>query len=70
MSVQPIQAQWSLDATSTSVYSVARGVLQAATSDNVQPLAIIACERFGNTIAMSQEACRKMEVSVLPTPKA
>jgi len=69
MSLQPVQAQWSLDTTSTSVLSVARGVLHAATSDNVQPLAIIACERFGNTIAMSQETCRKMEVAVLPTPK-
>lgn len=64
-----VQCQWSLDQVSHSVYAVARGTLRAATSDNVQPLAILACERFGNTIAMSQETCRKMETSVVPTTK-
>ena len=63
-----VQAQWSLDSTSSSAVSISRGILRAATSDNVQPLAIIACERFGNTIAMSPEACLKIEKSVLPTP--
>ncbi|KAK0661624.1 hypothetical protein QBC41DRAFT_35686 [Cercophora samala] len=65
MSVSP---QWSLDTTAQSGINIARGVLQAATSDNVQPLAIMACERFGNTIAMSIETRRKMEHSVVPTP--
>jgi len=51
------------------MYSIARGVLQAATSDNVQPLAIIACEQFGNTLAISQETRRKIEATVLPTPE-
>ncbi|KAJ9150284.1 hypothetical protein NKR23_g3692 [Pleurostoma richardsiae] len=34
----------------------------------MQPLAIIACEQFGNTIAMSRESCLKVEKVVLPTP--
>ena len=63
-----VQAQWNLDSTSDSVLRVARGILQAATSDNVQPLAILACVQFGNTIAISPETCRTIETSVLPTP--
>jgi hypothetical protein len=64
-----VQAQWSLNTTSEQAISIARGVLIAATSDNVQPLAIIACEGFGNTIAMSREACERVEKRVLPTPQ-
>lgn len=41
----------------------------AATSDNVQVLAIIACERFGNTLAICPETCHKIETVVLPTPQ-
>jgi hypothetical protein len=63
-----VQTQWNLDSTSDSALSVARGIFRAATSDNVQPLAILACERFGNTIAISQQTCRKMETDVVPTP--
>jgi len=48
--------------------STSRGILQAATSDNAQPLTILACEKFGNTIAMCQETCRKIETTILPNP--
>ena len=63
-----LQPQWNLDASSDSILSVAKGVFRAATSDNVSPLALLACERFGNTLAMSQDACRKIETAVIPTP--
>ncbi|KAK8109181.1 hypothetical protein PG984_014982 [Apiospora sp. TS-2023a] len=63
-----VQAQWDLEATSMDVLSVARGVLIAATSDNVQPLAIMSCERFGNTIAMGHPACDHVKNYILPTP--
>jgi hypothetical protein len=56
-----IQAQWNLDQTVGSALSVARGIFQAASNDNVQPLAILACENFGNTIAMCAETCWKIE---------
>ncbi|KAI0514332.1 hypothetical protein F5B22DRAFT_611138 [Xylaria bambusicola] len=69
MGSQLVQAQWSLNETSVSVYSIARGVLEAATSDNVQPLAIMACEQFGNTLAISRETRLKIERTVLPTPE-
>ncbi|KAJ9160669.1 hypothetical protein NKR19_g3030 [Coniochaeta hoffmannii] len=64
-----LQLQWNLDQTSASIITVARGVLRAATSDNVQPLAILACEKFGNTIAMSPEVLSKIEKSVIPIPE-
>jgi len=64
-----IQAQWSLDQSAQSVIGVARRVLQAATTDNVRPLAILACERFGATLAMSRDACIKMERDVVPAPE-
>ena len=35
--------------------------MRAATSDNVQPLAILACEKFGATIAMCSETSKKIE---------
>ncbi|KAI8947464.1 hypothetical protein F4801DRAFT_592569 [Xylaria longipes] len=69
MGSQVIQAQWSLNESTSSIYGIARGVLQAATSDNVQPLAILACEQFGNTLAISQETRLKIERTVLPTPE-
>ncbi|RSL42599.1 hypothetical protein CEP53_012103 [Fusarium sp. AF-6] len=68
MSLTPLSLQWSLDNSAHSVVSVAKGALQAATSDNVQVLAILSCERFGNTVAMSPETRRRMERSVVPTP--
>jgi len=51
--------QWSLDRTSNDLIGISRGFLEAATSDNVQVLAILACESFGTSLAMSQEACHK-----------
>lgn len=53
--------QWNLDVTVGSSVKIAAGVLHAATSDNVQPLAIMACEAFGANLAMSTETCLKME---------
>lgn len=64
-----VQLQWGLEKTSTSTLEIATGLLRAATTDNVQPLAILACEQFGNTLAISPEAIRKVEHIVLPTPK-
>jgi hypothetical protein len=54
-----LMAQWSLDRTSNDLIGVARGVLEAATTDNVQALALLACESFGASVAMSAESCYK-----------
>jgi hypothetical protein len=69
MSTSPIQFQWSLNETSQSVFSVLRGVLAAATSDNVQVLAILACERFGNTIAISNKTTSKVAYTLIQSPE-
>ncbi|KAH6962168.1 hypothetical protein BKA56DRAFT_598419 [Ilyonectria sp. MPI-CAGE-AT-0026] len=64
-----VALQWGLETTANGGLSFSRGLIQAATTDNVQPIALIACERFGNTIAMCQETCLKIETLVLPTPQ-
>ncbi|KAI0203731.1 hypothetical protein F4808DRAFT_476149 [Astrocystis sublimbata] len=69
MASQIVSGQWSLNESSNSVYKIVRSVLEAATSDNVQPLAILACEQFGNTLAFSQETRLRIERTVLPTPE-
>lgn len=38
-------------------------------NDNVQPLALVACERFGSTLAMSSDTINKVQHTVLPTPQ-
>ncbi|KAI0532579.1 hypothetical protein GGR58DRAFT_517599 [Xylaria digitata] len=55
-----IALQWSLDQTSDHLIDIWRGYLRAATSDNVQALALVACERFGTVVAMSPESCHKV----------
>ncbi|KAI9754071.1 MAG: hypothetical protein M1835_000923, partial [Candelina submexicana] len=50
-----LSAQWVLNETSSSALSVAKGVFRAATSDNVQPLALLTVEAFGNTLAICQQ---------------
>ncbi|KAK7441057.1 hypothetical protein Landi51_10260 [Colletotrichum acutatum] len=67
MSNSSIQAQWSLSATSQWAFATLSGFLTAATSDNVQVLAILACEKFGNTLSLSSEAIDKVECVLLPT---
>ena len=52
---------WSLDSTASTFFSKFQDVMRAATSDNVQPLALIACEKFGATLAMCPETNKKME---------
>lgn len=62
-----VQAQWSLDSTSDNLISVSRGIIVGATSDNVDLFTILACEHFGNTVAMSRNACNLIEQRLLPT---
>ncbi|KAL3608805.1 hypothetical protein FPOAC2_03815 [Fusarium poae] len=61
-----LAAQWSLDSTVGSALSISRGFMHAATGDNIQPLALLACEKFGATIAMCRTTCAKIETVVLP----
>lgn len=52
---------WSLDSTASTTISVFKDVMRAATTDNVQPLALISCEKFGATLAMCPETNKKLE---------
>jgi len=42
--------------------------MSAATSDNIQALALLACERFGATLAMCPETCDKIERLIVKVP--
>ena len=57
-----INLTWSLNETVGGLITIGKGYLQAANEDNVQPLAILAAERFGATLAIAQESCRKTEL--------
>ena len=56
-----INTNWSIDTTTKSVITISTGILTAALSDNVQALAVLACEAYGATLPMCQEVCNKME---------
>ncbi|MCJ1246708.1 hypothetical protein MMC30_003917 [Trapelia coarctata] len=43
------------------MFGVAKGILTAATSDNVQPLALLTAEAFGGTLAICQQTLLKVE---------
>lgn len=67
MSNSAVQAQWSLNQTAGSVVSMTMGTLAALTSDNVQPVAYLACEKFGATLAICVDTVRKVEAAVVPS---
>lgn len=56
-----LSLQWSLDSTSLNALSIGRGIVQAMTSDNIQPLALLACEKFGTTLPVCIETSLKIE---------
>lgn len=56
-----VSATWALTESSKDVVSLSRGILQAATSDNIQVLALAATEAFGATVAISQRTLMVVE---------
>src|SRR5450432_4167983 len=56
-----LSLQWSLDNTSVNTLSIGRGLIQAITGDNIQPLALLACEKFGTTLPVCIETSLKAE---------
>ncbi len=65
MSNSAIQAQWNIG----GVWDTLRGLVNAASSDNVQIKALLACGQFGNTLAMSDETINKVQRVLLPSPE-
>lgn len=52
------QFQWSVDQTAGGAISIMRGLIQAASSDNVQPLALHACEQLGTILPVLNTTTR------------
>ena len=59
--MSPVNGTWALQETANSTFSVAKGLIKAASSDNIQPLALMACKAFGDTLAVCPETCLKVE---------
>ncbi|KAF2016923.1 hypothetical protein BU24DRAFT_419972 [Aaosphaeria arxii CBS 175.79] len=69
MSTQ-VTGTWNIDRSAASLVSIAKGALVAAATDNVQAIAIIACEKFGNTLAMCDSTINIIQANVVPPPTA
>jgi hypothetical protein len=61
MAGNSLSLQWSLDNTSLNALSIGRGIVQAMTSDSIQPIALLACEKFGTTLPVCIETSLKIE---------
>ncbi|KAI1609554.1 hypothetical protein EDD36DRAFT_74469 [Exophiala viscosa] len=56
-----LSAVWELSRTTNNLIGISTGILQAATTDSVQPLALDACMKFGTTLPMSQNTRSNVE---------
>ncbi|CZR57832.1 uncharacterized protein PAC_07721 [Phialocephala subalpina] len=65
----PVTATWNLDRTVDGAVTVGIGALIAATTDNVQALAVYACEKFGSTLAICDSTIKTIQTKVVPTPE-
>ncbi len=70
MASSALSLQWGLDVTATGTLSIGKGLMMAATSDNVSPLALSACERFGATLPASSMSLQKVESALIPRSPA
>ena len=53
---------WALSETANDALSVSKGLVAAATSDNIQVIALLACESFGATLPTCSESSKKVEM--------
>ncbi len=56
----PTQSVWALNETATGLITFSKGLLQAATSDNVSPVALSACQSFGSLLPICPETRLKI----------
>ncbi|KAK4212284.1 hypothetical protein QBC37DRAFT_441498 [Rhypophila decipiens] len=61
-----LSAQWGVETTVNGALVFGQNLVQVATSDNVQILALAACELFGGTIAMSPATIERIQRDVIP----
>lgn len=57
-----ITTTWSYDTTAARTLDIASGVIRAATTDNVQVLALEVCRRYGATLGMCPSVIRTVEL--------
>lgn len=58
----PTGSSWAIQDTANKGVTFARGMLEAATSDNINPVALICCESFGSLLPLCLETRAKMEI--------
>ena len=68
MSGQAVQVQWSLDPGVNFAVNTIGGLLRAAASDNVQPIAVIACEKLGASLPACLERMASVRSDFVATP--
>ena len=61
-----VQLQWNLDRTIHKSLNVALDFVRVAAQDNVQPIALMACEGFGNTLPICQVTRSVVEKKTRP----
>lgn len=64
----PPQEYWDVEKTADGQVTLPHAIFQTANSNFVEPLAILACELFGTTLAICPQTCRKVQNTVLSTP--
>lgn len=52
---------WNVDTSVGKTLTIASSILRVCTSDNIQPLSLLACESYGAKLAMCDETRLKME---------
>ncbi|RSL95572.1 hypothetical protein CEP52_011956 [Fusarium oligoseptatum] len=62
--------QWNLDRTVESAVQTLVGILKAASSDNVQGLALIACEKLGSTLAICDQTMQSVKIQAVDAPSS
>ena len=56
-----LPATWAINDTANNTVTIARGLLAAATSDDISPAALLACTSFGAILPVSSETRMKIE---------
>ncbi|KAI1336174.1 hypothetical protein F5Y15DRAFT_214345 [Xylariaceae sp. FL0016] len=65
---QVVQLNWDFGNTGHKIFELSWNLIKAATSDNVQVAAILACQMFGNTLAICEDTSQKIGVVLHSTP--
>lgn len=55
------QSVWAINDTVNNSVIIARGLLKAATSDNINPVTLLSCEAFGNVLPLCVKTRYKIE---------